>query len=322
MVWVDNSAAVSLLTTSSGSWRTRHLRLRSNWVREMTIRKELSVKFTPGEFQRADLGTKPFTRERLKQLVRMWNIKDRRALPESKNIKAVGVGGTWLHRLLLLCQVCGSAAQKQNIQAEIPWDLYLAVLVLAVAVIGLWEGAKQCCGSRGAKVKALRASASRDQKGKLTRVELKELQLLMTYEPKDLSEEQKERLCDLKEKFDETMPPGCSPLPRFPTDEPPLPPPRDLASSSAPSSTIGRNKQPKPKEMRDQSTQADYRPAFERVAPATPPVREVVAGPFYQVPGRDHLHVFRECWGLRNAGTVQRVTLCRCCVENGGNRIY
>ena len=322
VVWVDNSAAVSLLTTSSGSWRTRHLRLRSNWVREMTNRKELYVKHTPGEYQRADLGTKPFTRERLKQLIRMWSLKDRREVKEERIVKSMGMGTSWLRRLLLLCQVCGSAAQKQDIKTEVPWDLYLAIIVLAVAVIGLWEGMKQCLGSRGAKVKALRAAATSTQRGKLTRTELKELQMLMTYEPRDLTEEQKERLCDLKEKFDETMPPGCSPLPRYPTDDPPLPPPRDQPSSSTSSSSGSRNKQPKVKEMKDQSTQADFQPAFTRVTPTPPPVREVVAGPFYQVPGRDHLHVYRECWGLRNAGRVQQVTLCRCCIENGGNRIY
>ena len=318
VVWVDNSAAVSLLTTSSGSWRTRHLRLRSNWVREMSNRQELFVKFTPGEFQRADLGTKPFTRERLKQLVKMWNIQDKRNQGDGKSIKFIGVEPSWFHRLLLLCQVCGSAAQKQSIQAEVPWDLYLAIIVLAVAVIGLWEGAKHCLGSRGAKVKALRASAPTGPKGKLTRVELKELQMLMTHEPRDLTEEQKERLCDLKEKFDNTMPSGCSPLPTSTLDEAPTPRPWDQPASSYSTSMSGRNKQPKPKEMKDQSVQADYEPAFTRV----PPRREVVAGPFYQVPNREHLHIYRECWGLRNAGRVQQVTLCRCCVENGGNRIY
>ena len=322
VVWVDNSAAVSLLTTSSGSWRTRHLRLRSNWVREMTIRKELYVKHTPGEYQRADLGTKPFTRERLKQLIKMWSLHDRRGAVEEGVVKIARVDATWLRRLLLLCQVCGSAAQKQDIKAEVPWDLYLVVVVLAVAVIGLWEGAKHCLGSRGATVKTLRVAASSATRGKLTRIELKELQMLMTYEPRDLTEEQKERLCDLKEKFDETMPHGCSPLPRYPTDDPPLPLPREQHSFLASSSTGGRNKQPKAKEMKDQSTQADYEPSFTRATSAPPPVREVIAGPFYQVPGRDHLHVYRECWGLRNAGRVQQVTLCRCCIENGGHRIY
>ncbi|CAE7422957.1 GIP [Symbiodinium sp. CCMP2592] len=133
----------------------------------------------------------------------------------------------------------------------------------------------------GAKVKALRASASSAPKGKLTRVELKELQTLMTYEPGDLTEEQKERLCDLKEKFDNTMPKECSPLPRFPPDV---------------------------KLMKDQSTQADYEPAFARVPPPPAPVREVIAGQFYQ-----------ECW--TGAASYALSMLLRG-LENGGNRIY
>ena len=103
-LWVDNSAAVSLLTTSSGSWRTRHLRLRSNWVREMATKKEISIKFVPGERQKADLGTKPFTRERLRQLVEMWNIRDRRATVKSLRPQEEK---SWLWKLVLLCQLCG-----------------------------------------------------------------------------------------------------------------------------------------------------------------------------------------------------------------------
>ena len=319
-VWVDNSAAISLLTTSSGSWRTRHLRLRSNWVREMVANKQLAIKYVPGEKQRADLGTKPFTRDRLRQLVAMWGIRDQRPTAEVRQARVAET--TWLHRLLLLCQVCGSAAQKQDIRAEIPWDLYLAVIVLGIAIIGLWEGTKHCLCPREARVKTLRA-ASQASRTKLTRQELKELQSLLSCDPKDLSVEKRERLYDLKEKFDETMPPECSPVPRFPTGDDD----DDDAVSTDPvmtssSSSASRNKQPIRKTFKDQSTQADYEPAFTRVPPAPLPTREVISGPFFQVPGRDHLHIYRECWGLRHAGRVERVTLCRCCLENGGNRIY
>ena len=230
---------------------------------------------------------------------------------------------TWLQRLLLLCQVCGTWAQKSELQAEIPWDLYLAVLILGVAIIGLWEGVKYCVRGSVPKVKTLSAQANRTSKGKLARSELKELQVLLSMNFEDLAAEQKERMIDLREKFDATMPEGCSPVPRFnlPREDHPEVPMGEQASSST-TPTVGRNKQPRPRETRDQATQADYEPVFQRVEPPPPPRREVISGPFYQVPGRDHLHVFRECWGLRNAGTVQRVTLCRCCLENGGNRIY
>ena len=317
-VWVDNSAAISLLTTSSGSWRTRHLRLRSNWVREMVANKQLAIKYVPGEKQRADLGTKPFTRERLRQLVAMWGIRDQRPTAEVRQARVAET--TWLHRLLLLCQVCGSAAQKQDIRAEIPWDLYLAVIVLGIAIIGLWEGTKHCLCPREARVKTLRA-ASQAPRTKLTRQELKELQSLLSCDPKDLSAEKKERLWDLKEKFDETMPPECSPVPRFPTGDDDDAVSIDPVTTSS-SSSASRNKQPKSKTFKDQSTQADYEPAFTRVPPAPLPTREVISGPFFQVPGRDHLHIYRECWGLRHAGRVERVTMCKCCLENGGNRIY
>ena len=321
-IWVDNSAAIALLTTSSGSWRTRHLRLRSNWVREMSNRKELTIKYVPGELQRADLGTKPFTRERLRQLVGLWNIADRRPA-EARTMRTQGDGSPWLKRLLLLCQVCGAAAQKQDIRTEVPWDLYMAVIVLGLAVIALWEGAKHCFYQGESKVRALRVAASQSSSRKLTKAELKELQRLLSLEPRDMTAEQALRMCDLKEKFDETMPAGTSPLPRYPFGGEDLPPlPGEQASSSTTPPNVGRNKQPRPKETRDQSTQADLPPVFTRAASTPPPTREVIQGPFYQVPGRDHLHVFRECWGLRHAGNVQRITWCRCCIENGGNRIY
>ena len=323
-VWVDNQAAIALLTTSSGSWRTRHLRLRSNWVREMCQRGEIQIKYVCGELQRADLGTKPFTRERLRQLVAMWNIRDRRPVVDVKRAGVRQVDGSWLQRLLMLCQLCGSAAQKPEIQTEVPWDLYLAVIVLGVAVIGLWEGAKHCLGNRGVKVKMLRAKASDSSSGKISRNELKELQVLMTLRPTDLSTEQKERLFDLKEKFDETMPEGCSPMPRFsaPSTTTPEHPLGEEPPSSSTTSSSGRNKQPRPKVMKDQETQTDREPVFTTVEPPPLPVRQVISGPFFQVPGRDHVHIYRECWGLRNAGRIQQLTLCRCCLENGGNRLY
>ncbi|CAE7750481.1 RE1, partial [Symbiodinium microadriaticum] len=81
----------------------------------------------------------------------------------------------WLWKLVLLCQVCGVKAREHELQAEVPWDLLLAVLVLGVAVIG-----------------------------KITRNELKELQCLLQLDPERLSVQEKERLLDLREKFNET----------------------------------------------------------------------------------------------------------------------
>ena len=320
---VDNMAACSLLTTSTGSWRTRHLKMRSNWLKEKVNSSEVRVRHEPGETQRADIGTKPFTKERLRQLVALWSLVDQRAQSEARQ-RRIQVDPMWLQRLLLLCQVCGTVANKPDIEHEIPWDLYGLILVLAVAVIGLWEFLKGCVNRREARLRALRARAEKAANAKISKAELKELQRLLALNPEELDKGQKVRLVDLREKFARTMPAGSSPVPRFPE---PIYPDTVLGEPASSSTSGSRNKQPKPikpsqPETREQGVQADIQPAFQRVLPPPPVQREVVAGPFYQVPGRDHLHVYRECWGLRNAGHVTRVTLCRCCVENGGNRIY
>ena len=125
---IDNQAAISLLSGSSASWRTRHLRLRSNWVRERVANRELFIQHEPGVSQRADLGTKALTKERLKQLITLWGIIDRRPLhdPTLRRVTSNGVGQqSWLSRLMMFCQVCGTAASTQStIETEIAWDLY------------------------------------------------------------------------------------------------------------------------------------------------------------------------------------------------------
>ena len=69
-------------------------------------------------------------------------------------------------------------------------------------------------------------------------------------------------------------------------------------------------------------------PAFELLTPLNPPApivhiqRVTHPGPYFQVPGREHVHMYRNCWGLRNAGRVQSLTLCRCCAENEGRQLY
>ena len=308
---IDNQASISLIGGSSASWRTRHLRLRSNWVRERVANRELFLKHEPGASQRADLGTKALTKERLKQLVALWGMIDRRP-QRDPSMRRVSTPGNeqqpWLSRLLMLCQICGTAASTSgSIETEIAWDLYLVVVILAIAVIGLWEGFKFCLRKKEARLRALRVKANKAFPQKLNKTELKELQRLLALDPEGLSADQRFRLVELRTRFEATMPPNTSPVPTLPHDVP---------SSS---STSGRNKQPV---MRDQGVQAT--PAFERVEPVpVPPVRvEMYAGPFFQVPGRDVLHLFPDCWGLRNTGRAQNVQLCRCCTENAGRSLY
>ena len=61
---------------------------------------DLKVVFEPGATQRADLGTKPFTRERLKQLLDLWNMVDRREV-ETASMRTAQVQGSWLKKLVM-----------------------------------------------------------------------------------------------------------------------------------------------------------------------------------------------------------------------------
>eukprot|EP00439_Symbiodinium_sp_Y106_P048300 s3792_g6.t1 len=156
---VDNQSAVMLLQGSSGSWRTRHLRLRANFVKEKMTQKELVVVYEPG--------------------------------------------------------VCGVTAQQERLQAEIPWDLYVVVIALAIVVIFLWEMSKTCVRGGDVRLRALRARAGY---GRMSRNELKELQRLLALEPRDLTDAQGARLLYLKDMFETTMPANTSPVPTLPPE--------------------------------------------------------------------------------------------------------
>ena len=118
-IHVDNMSAMQLLNGSSGSWRTRHLRLRSSWLKEQVSTGQMRVLHEPGETQLADLGTKPLPRQRLQELVALWRLKDsdrkvrtlttetaQAQLPQSS---ATGLAGLVTKLLLLAQGLCGVA---------------------------------------------------------------------------------------------------------------------------------------------------------------------------------------------------------------------
>ena len=199
-LYLHITAACTLLTTSTGSWRTSHMRLRSNWLKERVRSAEILVRHEPGETQQANLGTKPFTKEKLKQLVALWGLVDTRPTEEIR-VRRVQLDPSWLQKLLLWCQVCGAAADKPDLEYEIAWDLYLVVIVLAIAVIGVWECMKGCVNGREARLRALRAQPTRTARANLTKSELKELQRLLALSPQVLSDDQKFRMMELRERL-------------------------------------------------------------------------------------------------------------------------
>ncbi len=72
--WCDSQSAISVLISEGGSWRTRHLRLRSNFARQAILAGEWSVHHIPGAKMVADLGTKALTSGRINDLKRLLGM--------------------------------------------------------------------------------------------------------------------------------------------------------------------------------------------------------------------------------------------------------
>ena len=83
-VFVDNMAAINLLTEESGVWRTRHLRLRAHHMRWRINRTDWRVAHCPGSVMIADIGTKPLSAGRLKELKQLMNMLPEQDLAEEE----------------------------------------------------------------------------------------------------------------------------------------------------------------------------------------------------------------------------------------------
>ena len=69
----DSTSALSI-SEGSCSWRTRHLRIRAQWLHEQILTGSINVVPCPGERLVADLLTKPLSSARLRSLLRLWGM--------------------------------------------------------------------------------------------------------------------------------------------------------------------------------------------------------------------------------------------------------
>ena len=72
--FTDNTAAISIITGDSGSWRARHLRKRAHILRSKVAVGEWLLRNMPGSKLPADLGTKVLSSEKFKSLKRVMGM--------------------------------------------------------------------------------------------------------------------------------------------------------------------------------------------------------------------------------------------------------
>ena len=73
-LYTDNTATLQLCQLESGSWRTRHIRLRATIVREALEGDEWHTAHLPGLFTSADVATKAVGPQRLADPMRAMDL--------------------------------------------------------------------------------------------------------------------------------------------------------------------------------------------------------------------------------------------------------
>ena len=68
MLWSDSQSALSVLGGEGGSWRTRHVRMRAMYARQLVTQGSWGVHHCPGEDMVADIGTKALSSARIDYL--------------------------------------------------------------------------------------------------------------------------------------------------------------------------------------------------------------------------------------------------------------
>ena len=306
LLCVDNTAAGGLATTSPGSWKTRHLKVKASHLRLETSEGRIRVIHTPGERQVADMGTKPVPGPRLQVLRRLWGMctaeefekDDREVIVASLNGPDYYDVVRMLVWLMLVSKVPKSDAadpySKKPLEYDGSFEFYGLLVIAGIALLGVWEllkwAAQKVLGEDpGAVARARRLLRIRNQASKALQEELA-----------SMSSSSSDPICTDK---------GAKPEPSVPTTR--------LASQ--PTGT-------------EEAAVAPVQPSSATYVRATmrpeddPDLREALAmarngdyrrlrTPFVMSEHGDRVHVVENCHGLRHANRarLKRLQLCYYC---------
>ena len=148
----DSQAAIAICTTAASNWRTRHLRLRASYVREVLESGKYSLHHVCGASMKADIGTKPLQAVRFQQLIQSLGMSD-----VTKAIESVAGNDDKIKALLVSLVVASllqpAKAHRDLVTFDVPLDpgntTWKFLVFLVVVTIFVWEVAKcllrVCC---------------------------------------------------------------------------------------------------------------------------------------------------------------------------------
>ena len=146
----DSSAALGI-SQGAASWRTRHLRIRAGWLVEQIQHGLMSTRHCPGEFQPADLLTKPLSSQRLRALLQLWKIGEPPSQDPKCQVSRMSMSTSRITVALVCCLLMMTVEASENPSqsttntgVKIDADM-LTVFMMMVMLLGLimmWEGIK------------------------------------------------------------------------------------------------------------------------------------------------------------------------------------
>ena len=121
----DNTATLQLCQLESGSWRTRHIRLRATIVREALECDDWRAAHLPGLFTSADVTTKAVGPLRFADLTRVMDLRtpyieecEDPPRPSVAVVKAPSVATKALVALLLIAQLTSASASSDTQESD------------------------------------------------------------------------------------------------------------------------------------------------------------------------------------------------------------
>ena len=305
----------------SGSWRTRHLRIKANWICERIESQMLVVEHCAGAVQLADALTKALSSQRLKDL--SWQMGLRPSSPMASNadssassstaIAPSACGFKVLVALMVLSLSVGQAEAADGVIYEpMVVDYGLVMWCVFGLVALLWIAAWELIKYAGWQLYfSLAPGAGTRRMRRLQRIRDSTAEAIRA----ELTERRRVRDEDVGEA---TGPARDRALPRDYSR------PGEVSTTSSSSSRLadaplGSARTVYRDGQRDKAVQTTG-PSF---APVNPEPRREVQVPerVHVVPGNQCFHVFNPCHAFRHRGTQERVQtlrICEFCVRHAG----
>ena len=327
---VDNTSALQLIQ-GKGANRTRHLRIRSNFVKEKVDEMEVILQHVAGVFQHADLFTKILPGPRLKYLRVLVGLQspakdecDNTEAETGERLPQVAAARTevscgeaiqrWLMVLVAGVQVYAAQGQEQEdpgrLEVKPPYELMILTALVVLSVLAVWEGGRSivgCCVSRKSSKDTPRIRAvSKAKKGKSVEERVQEAI------QKELKEGLRSRCSTAKEQSvaqsSSFPPPNISP-PRPPAVEPVPPPPVNTYKGR--SSSSSQTMHPPATQVQCQGTQTEVPYPAQATGVA---IHQVMT----TMQRGGVVHLYDDCPTLGVPAYRQSRAFCQRCLNRGG----